>query len=131
MNTEFINPVEVIKSLQSKTEYIRNLCVLAHVDHGKKQFNHKNNIFTITKTLLGKTSLVDSLICSNHIIHPSQAGMVRIMDDRLDEQERHITMKSSAISLTYTSRTNNLYLVNLIDSPGHVDFSGEIFSALK
>ena len=131
MNTEFINPVEVIKSLQSKTEYIRNLCVLEHVDHGKKQFNHKNNIFTITKTLLGKTSLVDSLICSNHIIHPSQAGMVRIMDDRLDEQERHITMKSSAISLTYTSRTNNLYLVNLIDSPGHVDFSGEIFSALK
>ena len=104
---------ELIQILQKNTSNIRNICVLAHVDHGK-------------------TSLVDSLISYNNIISPKMAGNVRYMDSREDEQERHITMKASSITVIYRSeKLNNNYLLNIIDVPGHVDFSYEIFSSLK
>uniref|UniRef100_A0A0K0FZW2 Elongation factor-like 1 n=1 Tax=Strongyloides venezuelensis TaxID=75913 RepID=A0A0K0FZW2_STRVS len=92
----------------SKTgpENIRNVCIVAHVDHGK-------------------TSLADTLISSNGIISSRMAGKLRYMDSREDEQNRGITMKSSAISLYY-----NPIFINLIDSPGHVDFSSEVSSAI-
>lgn len=63
-------------------EHIRNICVLAHVDHGK-------------------TTLSDHLIASNGLIHPRLAGEVRYMDSKDEEQARGITMKSSSISLLY------------------------------
>uniref|UniRef100_A0A915Q492 Tr-type G domain-containing protein n=1 Tax=Setaria digitata TaxID=48799 RepID=A0A915Q492_9BILA len=95
-----------VLQLQLGASNIRNVCIIAHVDHGK-------------------TCLADCLISSNGLISTRMAGKLRYMDSREDEQIRGITMKTSAISLVYN---NNM--VNLIDSPGHVDFSDEVSLAL-
>uniref|UniRef100_A0A8D3B3C6 Elongation factor-like 1 n=1 Tax=Scophthalmus maximus TaxID=52904 RepID=A0A8D3B3C6_SCOMX len=100
-----------IISLQRNPANIRNLCILAHVDHGK-------------------TTLADCLVASNGIISSRLAGKVRYLDSREDEQDRGITMKSSAISLHYSNGDQD-YLLNLIDSPGHVDFSSEVSTAVR
>ncbi|XP_064391164.1 elongation factor-like GTPase 1 isoform X2 [Halichondria panicea] len=102
---------EKVQRLQKSPSNIRNICILAHVDHGK-------------------TTLADSLVASNGIISQRQAGKLRYLDDREDEQLRGITMKSSAIALQYIT-SHNEYLINLIDSPGHVDFSGEVSTGLR
>ncbi|XP_007651701.1 elongation factor-like GTPase 1 isoform X2 [Cricetulus griseus] len=106
-----LNGVDKMIQLQKHTANIRNICVLAHVDHGK-------------------TTLADCLISSNGIISSRLAGKLRYMDSREDEQVRGITMKSSAISLHY-AEGNEEYLINLIDSPGHVDFSSEVSTAVR
>uniref|UniRef100_A0A452S8P0 Elongation factor like GTPase 1 n=1 Tax=Ursus americanus TaxID=9643 RepID=A0A452S8P0_URSAM len=77
-----LNSLDKMIHLQKNTANIRNICVLAHVDHGK-------------------TTLADCLISSNGIISSRLAGKLRYMDSREDEQVRGITMKSSAISLHY------------------------------
>ena len=86
---------------------VRNICILAHVDHGK-------------------TTLADSLVASNGFISQRLAGQLRYLDSRQDEQERGITMKSSAVTLSH-----NDHVINLIDSPGHVDFSSEVSTAVR
>ncbi|XP_053321413.1 elongation factor-like GTPase 1 [Spea bombifrons] len=103
--------LEKIVALRKKTANIRNICILAHVDHGK-------------------TTLADCLISSNGIISSRLAGKLRYLDSREDEQIRGITMKSSAISLQYKDGDEE-YLINLIDSPGHVDFSSEVSTAVR
>jgi ribosome assembly protein 1 len=182
--------VERWAALSEDPSHVRNLCVLAHVDHGK-------------------TTLTDSLIALNGLMHPKMAGKLRYMDFRDDEQarghvppgqaapvrdtqsregavvfssslcllcrtrrgalahsppspcgatpvsafahpqDRGITMKSASISLLYTPQPSSTpaappprssdgateqsceYLVNLIDSPGHVDFCSEVSSAAR
>ncbi|GBG30221.1 Elongation factor-like GTPase 1 [Hondaea fermentalgiana] len=107
-----VKPAELAE-LQGNAEQVRNICILAHVDHGK-------------------TTLSDCLVSSNGIISERLAGSVRYLDSRADEQERGITMQSSAISLLYKhERLNKEYLVNLIDSPGHVDFSSDVSTAVR
>lgn len=106
-----LNSLDKMIQLQKNTANIRNICVLAHVDHGK-------------------TTLADCLISSNGIISSRLAGKLRYMDSREDEQVRGITMKSSAISLLY-AKDKEEYLINLIDSPGHVDFSSEVSTAVR
>ncbi|KAI3880105.1 hypothetical protein MKX03_003926 [Papaver bracteatum] len=90
-------------------EKIRNICILAHVDHGK-------------------TTLADHLIAASvgNFLHPKQAGKMRYMDYLDEEQRRAITMKSSSIALQYKDHS-----INLIDSPGHMDFCSEVSTAAR
>ncbi|KAL8613440.1 hypothetical protein ACOMHN_057159 [Nucella lapillus] len=106
-----VKTYQQLAKLQHTPANIRNICILAHVDHGK-------------------TTLADALVASNGIISQRMAGKMRYMDSREDEQKRGITMKSSAISL-YFEKEGCPYLVNLIDSPGHVDFSSEVSTAVR
>lgn len=102
---------DVLATLQKNPKNIRHICILAHVDHGK-------------------TTLADSILASNGIISQKMAGKLRYMDSRKDEQQRGITMKSSAVAVHY-QKDDQHYLVNLIDSPGHVDFAGEVCTAVR
>jgi len=99
-----------------RQDNIRNMSVIAHVDHGK-------------------STLSDSLVAKAGIIASKNAGNERYMDTRDDEKERGITIKSTGVSLYYetdlASGKNEGYVINLIDSPGHVDFSAEVTAALR
>ena len=107
--------IDEIRAAMDVQTNIRNISVIAHVDHGK-------------------TTLTDSLIAKAGIIKKDKAGEITFMDTREDEKARGITIKSTGVSLFYDRRVEGKkegYLINLIDSPGHVDFSAEVTSALR
>jgi len=109
--------VDQIRKIMDDTDNIRSMSVIAHVDHGK-------------------STLTDSLICKAGIISSKQAGDARFTDTRADEQERGVTIKSTGVSLYFEhdeddGKGSQAHLINLIDSPGHVDFSSEVTAALR
>lgn len=103
-----------ILNLMSQLEKVRNIGFVGHIDHGK-------------------TTLSDSLLSEAGLLSPALAGEARVLDYLEEEQRRGITMKSTNISLFYekTLGRNEEFLINLVDTPGHLDFSGKVTRALR
>ncbi len=90
-----------------KQEHLRNVAIIAHVDHGK-------------------TTLVDRLLSATHVFRDNQQVQDRVLDSGAQERERGITILSKNISIHYKG-----YKINVIDTPGHADFGGEVERVLN
>ena len=103
--------IDDIKGLMHKKDKIRNIGVVAHIDHGKTTFS-------------------DNLLAGAGMISEELAGKQLALDFHEDEQERGITIDAANVSMIHTFEGEK-YLINLIDTPGHVDFSGDVTRAMR
>ncbi len=103
--------VEKISKLMDKPERIRNMGIVAHIDHGK-------------------TTLSDNLLAGAGMISEELAGQQLYLDSDIQEQIRGITIDAANVSMVHESRGQE-YLINMIDTPGHVDFGGNVTRAMR
>ena len=106
-----INLTTKVKELQRTPKKIRNIAICAHIDHGKTTFS-------------------DNLLAGAGMMSEALAGKARTLDFHADEAERGITIDSASVSMVHKLEDED-YLINLIDTPGHVDFSGDVTRAMR
>jgi len=102
---------ELAQTLMSNTKNIRNIAIIAHIDHGK-------------------STLTDNLVATAGLISKDLAGDQVFMDSYILEQQRGITINASNVSVPYAFGDEK-YLINIIDTPGHVDFTGDVIRAMR
>lgn len=97
--------------MQNKQRLTRNFCIIAHIDHGKS---------TLADRFIQKAKIIEDREFQDQLL------------DSLDiEKERGITIKSQAVTIPFTSKDGNTYLLNMVDTPGHVDFAYEVSRAIS
>jgi elongation factor 2 len=100
-----------VVSISDKPEQVRNIAICAHIDHGKTTFS-------------------DNLLSGAGMMSEDLAGKARQLDFHDDEAERGITIDSAAVSMVHELKDKG-FLINLIDTPGHVDFGGDVTRAMR
>lgn len=103
--------VDRVTRIMKKPESIRNIAICAHIDHGKTTFS-------------------DNLLAGAGMMSKEDAGKALKLDFHVDEQERGITIDTAAVSMVHNFE-NDEYLINLLDTPGHIDFSGDVTRAMR